>query len=134
MSQHIAKFFVRPLTLASAAIVIHIGAATAGDLKGDAQQRMKEVLTGTTTAHFAPQSEPLDAKVTTRSVDSQESVRQLLLGITASRARNTETIKHSEIAGASGRTEIRKRPVANGDTQAAVRQVLLGQHHARDAS
>jgi len=121
MSLHVAKFVIRPLALASAALVVHIGAATAADAKG-VQQQMREVLTGTTTAHFAPQSEPRDGKVAPRAVDSQEFVRQILLGSTASRVGNAEKI------------ETQKRPVAYGDVQVAVRQVLLGQQHARDAS
>jgi len=134
MSLHIAKLFTRPLALASAALVIHIGAATAADSKGDVQQQMREVLTGAISAHFAPRSGPRDSKVATRTVESQEFVRQLLLGTTASRLGDAETIKHSEVAGASGKTETQKRTVAYDDMQVAVRQVLLGQHHARDAS
>jgi hypothetical protein len=119
MSLHIGSSFTRPLALASAALVMHIGAATAADSKGDVQQQVREVLTGTTTSHFAPQSEPRDARVATRAVDSQELVRQILLGTTT---------------GASGKPETQKRQVAFDDVQAAVRQVLLGQRHARDAS
>ena len=45
MSLHIAKLFKSPLALASAALVIHIGAATAADSTADIQQQMKELLT-----------------------------------------------------------------------------------------
>jgi len=134
MSLHIAKLFSRPLALASAALVIHIGAATAADSTGDIQQQMRELLAGTTRAHSASQSELRDGKATSPTVDSQEFVRQLLLGTTGSRVGGAETIKHSAVAGASGQTAPQKRPVAHGDIQAAVRQDLLGQHHARDAS
>ena len=48
MSLHIAKLFKSPLALAGAALVIHIGAATAADSTGDTQQQMRELLTGTT--------------------------------------------------------------------------------------
>jgi hypothetical protein len=72
--------------------------------------------------------------VTTRTVDSQEFVRQILLGTVASRVADTETIKHSEVSGVSGKTKTQRRPVAYGDVQVAVRQVLSGQHRARDAS
>src|SRR5437762_4893231 len=80
MSLHIAKFFKNPLALAGAALVIHIGAATAADSTGDVQQQARELLTGITTAHSAPQSPPRDGKVTSRTADAQESARQLLLG------------------------------------------------------
>jgi hypothetical protein len=133
MSLHIAKL-IRPLALASAALVIHIGGATAADSKGDVQEQIREVLTGTPSAHFAPPSEPRDSRVTTRTVDSQEFVRQILLGTVASRVADTETIKHSEVSGVSGKTKTQRRPVAYGDVQVAVRQVLSGQHRARDAS
>jgi hypothetical protein len=133
LSLHIAKL-IRPLALASAALVIHIGGATAADSKGDVQEQIREVLTGPPSAHFAPQSEPRDGKVTTRTVDPQEFVRQILLGTVASRVGDAEAIKHSEVTAVSGKTEAQKRPVAYGDMQVAVRQVLSGQHRARDAS
>jgi hypothetical protein len=134
MSLHIAKLFSRPLALASAALVIHIGAATAADSTGDIQQQMRELLTGTPTAHSAPQSGLRDGKVTSPTVDSQEFVKQLLLGTAGSRVGGAQTIKHSEVAGASGQMAPQKRPAAHGDMQEAVRQDLLGQHHASDAS
>jgi len=133
MSLHIAKLFSRPLALASAALVIHIGAATAADSTGDIQQQMRELLAGTTRAHSASQSGLRDGKATSPTVDSQEFVKQLLLGTTGSRVGGAETIKHSAVAGASDQTAPQKRPVAHGDIQAAVRQDLLGQHHASDA-
>jgi hypothetical protein len=95
---------------------------------------MRELLTGTTPTHFVPQSGARDGNVTTRTVDSQEFVKQLLLGTASSRVGGAETtIKHSEVAGASGKTEPQKRPVAYGDMQASVRQALLGQPHATPA-
>ncbi|HLY51579.1 MAG TPA: hypothetical protein VKQ31_01085 [Steroidobacteraceae bacterium] len=50
MSLHIAKLFKSPPALAGAALVIHIGAGTAADSTGDAQQQARELLTRTTTA------------------------------------------------------------------------------------
>jgi hypothetical protein len=50
MSLHIAKLFKSPLALAGAALGIHIGAATAADSTGNAQQQARALLTGTTTA------------------------------------------------------------------------------------
>jgi hypothetical protein len=134
MSLHIAKFFKNPLALAGAALVIHIGAATAADSTGDVQQQARELLTGITTAHSAPQSPPRDGKVTSRTADAQESARQLLLGTTGSRVGGAEAIKQSQVAGASGETARQARPVAHGDAQAAARQLLLGQPVASDAS
>ena len=120
MSLHTAKLFIRPLALAATALFFHISVASAADSAGDIQQQMKGLLTGTITAHFGSQSGPREGgKVTARVVDSQELVRQILLGTTT---------------GASGKPETQKRQVAFDDVQAAVRQVLLGQRHARDAS
>ena len=135
MPLHIAKLRSRPLALAAAALVIHVGTAAAADSTGDTQQQMKELLTGTTTpAHSTPQSGPRDGKVTIPTADAQESVKQLLLGTSGSDRRGAETIKHSEVARASNATNPQQRKVAYGDTQAAVQQVLLGQHHGSDAS
>ena len=46
MSLHIAKLFKNPLALAGAALVIHIGAATAADSTGDTQQQMRDCSLG----------------------------------------------------------------------------------------
>ena len=119
MSLHIAKLFSRPLALASAALVIHMGVASAADSTGDSQQQMKASLAGTTKAHSAPQSGLRDGAVTSPTPDAQELARQLLLGTTGSPVRGAHTTKHSEVAGATGETEPQKHRVANGDAQAA---------------
>ena len=129
MSLHTAKLFKNPLALAGAALVIHIGAATAGDV----QQQARELLTGTIATHSAPQSPPREGKVSRQTADAQESARALLLG-TTSRVGGAETIKQSEVAGASGESARKARPEGHGDAQAAARQLLLGQSVASDAS
>lgn len=121
MSLHIAKLIKSQLALASAALVIHISAATAADSTGDIQQQVRDLLTGTTTAHFAPQPGPREGNSPSPTADSQEFVKQLLLGTTASRV-------------ASRQTNPKQPPVPHSDIQAAVRQVLLGTQHANDAS
>ena len=134
MSYQIAKLFKAPLVLASAALVIHIGTASAADSKGDIQQQVRDMLSGTPAAHFVSQSGQSDSKATTPAIDSQEFVKQLLLGATASRVRDAEAIDHSKVAAAPGNTELQQRPVARADIQAAMRQLLMGQPHASDAS
>ena len=126
MSRHIAKLFKAPLLLASAALVIHIGTASAADPKGDIQQQVREMLSGTPATHVVAQSTSSDRRATTSTVDSQEFAKQLLLGTAAFRGGG-----QSEALRASAKTETQKRP---GDMQAAVRQLLLGQSHAHDAS
>jgi hypothetical protein len=131
MSPHIAKL-IRPLVLAAAAVFFHISVASAADSTGDIQQQMQELLAGSTAAHVASQSGLHDHDtVSDRTVDSQEFVKQLLLGRTGSGA---ETNKHSQVAGDTAKTQPRERSVAHRDSQTEVRRVLLGQSHASDAS
>jgi hypothetical protein len=123
MSSQNTKHFSRPLALASAAFLIHIGTATAADSTGNIQEQMTTLLTGTPPAHSAPQYGPRADTAATTEINAQESVRQVLLGTA-----------RFEAARASSDTKSRDRLVAYGDRQAAVRQVLLGQRNARDAS
>ena len=135
MSLHIAKHFSRPLALASAAFLIHIGAATAADSTGGLQEQMNALLAGATPAYSAPQSGPRDTSATTPTANAQELLSRVLLGTTGSRLGSTETTARSGIARVPNETESRERLVAYGNTQVAVvQQVLLGQHHASDAS
>jgi hypothetical protein len=135
MSLHIAKHFSRPLALASAAFLIHIGAATAADSTGNLQGQMNALLAGTTRAYSAPQSGPRDATANNPTANAQEFVSQVLLGTTGSRLESTETTARSGIARVSSETESGVRLVSYGNTQVAVvQQLLLGQHHATDAS
>lgn len=134
MSYQIAKLVRAPLVLASAALVLHIGTASAADSQGNIQQQVREMLSGTSTTHFVPQSGQTNKKATTPTVDSQEFVKQLLLGATAARVRDAETINPSKVAAAPGNTELQQRPVARADNQAAMRQLLMGQPHAGGAS
>ena len=132
MSLHDVKLFGPPLVLASIALVLHIGAAMASDAANDSQQRMKELLAGTATAHYIRQLAGQEgSQAAARTVNSQELVKQLLLGATGSSA---QTGKHPQVARASAETQPRERSVAYRDSQAAVRRVLLGQSHASDAS
>ena len=134
MSLHIAKLFKNPLALAGVALVIHVGAATAADSKGDIQQQMREILAGTIAAHSAPQLRPPESNETSPTIDAQELTRRLILGSTGSSSTRAQTIAHAESAGASVKTEPRARPVAYGDAQAAARAVVLGQHEASEAA
>ncbi|HEY2404036.1 MAG TPA: hypothetical protein VGI23_27030 [Steroidobacteraceae bacterium] len=135
MSLHNAKRFSGPLALASAAFLIHIGAAIAADFTGNnIQEQMNALLAGTAPAHFAPQSGPRNGTATTPTANAQESVRQVLLGTIASTRGSTDSTARSELARTSSETKSRERVVAYGDSQPAVRQVLLGQRNASDAS
>src|SRR5438552_18917697 len=104
MSRQIAKLISRPLVLASAALFIHIGVATAADPK------------------------------TTPTPDAQELARELLLGSNGSRVKGAEAPNYSEVAGSAGVTASQKRAAVQADGQAAARELLLGQHPASHAS
>ena len=134
MSLHNSRHFSRLLTLTSAAFLIHIGAATAADSTGNIQAQMITLLAGTAPAHVAPQSGPRNGTATTPTVNAQESVRQVLLGTTASGRGSTDLTARSALARTSSATKSRQRLAAYGDSQPAVRQVLLGQRNASDAS
>ncbi len=134
MSRYVAKLFKSPLVLASASLAIHVSAATAADGKGDIQQQMRDLLTGTPTTHFVPPSRPRDGKAVTPAGESQEFVKQLLLGTAAYRHGAAETSKRPDASGASGKSEAQRRSVVSVDMQASVRELLLGQPGAKDAS
>ena len=127
MSLHIAKLFTRPRALASAALIIHMGAAVAADSTGDIQRQLKEMLAGNPTAHSVPRSAPTAAMTASPGADAHESARQFqfLLGT---------AIKHAEVIGSSRKTKSQERKVAYGDAQAAAREVLVGPSHASNAS
>jgi hypothetical protein len=134
MSPQIVKVFKNPLAFAAATLIIHISAAGAAEPTGDIQQQVRDVLTGTTTAHSAPQSGSREGDGASAAVDFQDSVRQLLLGATASPAREAEAVKEAELAGTPRKTETQQGPLAHNDIQAAMRNLLRGQPHASDAS
>ena len=134
MSLRIANLFKNPLALAGVTLVLHIGAASAADSTCDAQQQARELLTGSKTAHSAPQSAPRDGKLSPPIADAQELARQLLSGTTGSRVGGAEVSKLSHVARASAEIARQVRPVTHGDGQAAARRLLLGQRVTSDAS
>ena len=131
MSLHNAKLFSRSLAIASAALVMHIGTATAADVSGDVPQT-RELLAGTTTAHSGPQFGPRDGKVANPTPDAQELARQLLAGTNRLRVASADSKPNA--AGPAGEFQPQQHPVDYGDAQAAAQQMLLGQHPASRAS
>ena len=111
MSLHIAKLFSRPLALASAALVIHIGTAPAADsTSGDAQAAARQVLLGPSHANVAGASRKTEPQERPAARgDAQAAARQLLL-----------SQRRASDAPATGETQPQKRPVAYG-AQAAAR-------------
>ena len=125
MSFHIHKLFKNPLALAAGALFIHIGSAIAADVAGDTQQQVRNFLTGASTAHSSAQSVLRDGAVTSPTADGQELIRQVLLGTAGSRITGSHVVDDAEIANIEAARQA--RPVSYSDTQAAVRQFLIGQ-------
>jgi len=96
MSLHLVKSFSRPLSLISAALLLHIGGAVAADAAGDVQQHMREVLAGGAVIRSAPSSERRDDTAGRPTPDAQELAKRLLLGITDSRIQGTRAMTQSE--------------------------------------
>jgi hypothetical protein len=124
MSLHIHKLFKNPLALAGGALFIHIGSAIAADATGDTQQQVRDFLTGANTAHSSARSVSSEGAVASPTADGQELIRQVLLGTAGSRVTGAQVVDHAEIANIEA---ARQRPVLYSDTQAAVRQFLIGQ-------
>ncbi len=123
MSLRIVRSFSHPLSLISAALLIHIGGAVAADSAGDVQQQMRQVLAGRIAIQSAPPSERRDDTAGRPSGDAQDLARRLLLGVTDSRVQRAEAITRRENAAAPG------LPV-HGDAQATAQRVILGQRNA----
>src|SRR5437588_8948400 len=79
MSLHLVKSFSRPLSLISAALLLHSGGAVAADAAGDVQQHMREVLAGRAVIRSVPPSEPRDDSAGRPATDAQELAKRLLL-------------------------------------------------------
>jgi len=128
MSLHIVKSFSRPLTLISAALLIHIGGAVAADPAGDVQQQIREVLAGRSVIQSAPRSERRDERTGSPTADVQELARRVLLGVTDSRVQGTHAMTRPE--SAEGVSTLQNGLLAHDDAQARARRVLLGQRNA----
>jgi len=107
-----------------------MGVATAADSTSDIQLQMKEILAGPTQAYSTRGFGPRDGKATTRTADTQEIAKQFLLGMTSSGLGSVATTRPSEGTGASDKAEPEVRAVAHSDMQAAIKQLLVGTHHA----
>jgi len=129
MSLHIAKFFSRPLSVISAALLIHVGGAVAADSAGDAQQQARELLAGRITTQSAPPSEQRADRAVRPTGDAQEQARRLLLGMTDSGVQSTKPITRPDNAAAP--VEFTQKGVlVHGDAQAMARRILLGRADA----
>ena len=128
MSLHIVKSFNRPLTLISAALLIHIGGAVAADSAGSVQQQMRELLAGRIATRATQLSEQRDDGTVRPTADVQELARRLLSGVTDSRAPGTQAITRPE--SAEGALALQKGVHAHDDAQAMAQRLLLGQRYS----
>lgn len=128
MSRNITNGFARSLSAASAALLIHVGAAAAAAPQSDFQRQVSAVLAGNIAGH-APlrASSGRDAHPTDSKVDTQRFAQQLLLGW---------SVSHPLRAGSATQSRspiIPQDSPAQGDIQAMVQHFLLGQTAARGA-
>lgn len=124
MSIHIGRHLSHVLSVAAAALFIHIGSVAAAIRQGDIQQQMREVLTGSIATHAISHSESDTANEAHSSVDTQALVRRLLLGWNAfhvGRAKVTTQEWQAQSADPSQKSQ------ADEDFQWKVQRVLLGE-------
>jgi hypothetical protein len=131
MSVHIVKFFNRPLSVISAALLFHVGGAVAADSAGDVQQQARELLTGRIATQSAPPSERrADTAVRPTGGDAQELARRVLLGVNDSGVQGTKPTTRPDNAMAPVESTVQKGVLVHGDAQAMARRLLLGQANA----
>lgn len=116
----------RALPVAAAALFLHFGSATAANPQADIQQQMRDVLSGSTATRAVPHSESDPANAASQDMDTQEFLRQLLLGWSVSQVGRTDTAKQKLRAAVSD--ESGQKTQANQDFQSMVRQSLLGEY------
>jgi hypothetical protein len=123
MSRQIINSFGRSLAVASAALLIHLGSAAAATPQSDFQSQVSAVLAGNIAGHSSPRTDSARDDATGSKVDAQESVRQLLLGRSAShpglarRATQSQSLTASDVGDDSAAQE---------DAQTSVQRFLRG--------
>src|SRR3981189_55497 len=125
MALHIVKFFSRPLSIISAALLIHVGGAVAADSAGDAQQQARELLAGRIATQSA-QTEDRAEGAGRPPGEAQDRARRLLLGVTDSGVQGIKPITRPDNAAAPVELTVQKSVLAHGDAQAMARRLLLG--------
>jgi hypothetical protein len=125
MSRQITNAFGRSLAIASAALLIHIGSATAAAPQNDFQRQVSAVLAGTGATHSALQANPARAEATGTKIDAQQFARQLLLGWSTSHAARKGLAAQSESADASDVSG--EDSLSEGDIQSTVQRFLRGE-------
>jgi hypothetical protein len=130
MSLHIVKFLSRPLSVISAALLIHVGGALAADSAGDAQQQARELLAGRSATQSTLPSERRADRAARPTADAQELARRVLLGVTDAGVQGTKPMTRPDNAAAPVESTVQKSVLTHGDAQAMARRLLLGQASA----
>ena len=128
MPLHILKSFNHPLTLISAALLVHIGGAVAADSAGGIQQQMRGLLAGGNATQATQLSEQRDDGTARPIADVQELARRLLSGVIDSRAPGNRAMTRSE--SAEGALALQTGLRAHDDAQMMAQRLLLGQRYA----
>jgi hypothetical protein len=125
MSRQITNAFVRSLSIASAMLLVHIGSAAAAAPQGDFQSQVSAVLAGTGATHSALPATPAAKEATGTKIDTQQFVRQILLGWSTShpvRAGSVAASGSTRTASVSGEDS-----PAQDDIQSTVQHFLRGE-------
>lgn len=128
MSRQIVDSFSRWPAIASAALVVHIGCAAAAMPQSDFQRQVSAVLAGNIASHSLVRASSLRDEATGSRLDSQQFVRQLLLGGNAAVSRRASSAAQG--ASSAPADEIRQDSPAHAQIQIEVQQLLLGVQRA----
>jgi hypothetical protein len=122
MSRRTIRAFARSLTFAPVALVVHIGAATAGGSVDDLLEQQRALLSGRATAISAPTSAQRSTGEVKFTGDAQEQARRVLLAVPT---RNLSPQQPRVSRASADRVY--------GDAQAQARHVLRGRDDAPSA-
>lgn len=100
MSRQIVNSSGRCLSIASAALAMHIGCSAAATPRGDFQRQNGAVFAGNTTSHSLVRASSLHGEATGSRLESQQFVRQLQLGWNASVSRRARSAVQSASSAA----------------------------------
>ena|SRR5215469_8490903 len=125
MSIRLVKCFTRSVPIAAAALLVNVGSAAAGTPHYDYQQQVRNWLSGSITTYSAARAETRSDDVSRAEIDTQASMRELLLGSAISLAARAESTRN-ETAQSPHVAQDPQGPHAQKDFQATVRRFLQG--------
>jgi hypothetical protein len=126
MSPRFTRFFTHPWAFLAAALLVHIGAAAAGDSAGDVQQQVRDLLTGRSQAQFGVPAEQSTDRTAKSPGDAHDSARRLLLGLTESAGPGSRAMARPESVAAHVSPAVARDVHVYDDAQAMARSLILG--------